>query len=342
MDRRSCLKAMIGTGVALIGHVPSWAARPAPPALSLKTVRTVVSGLHRPEGIAVTRDGKLILSNEESAVAIFDTPGGLRHVGTPIAPCGIAIDPQGRIIIANMGLLTGRPGQLQRLDLQSEKIETLVSELDGRALVASNNPAVASDGTIYCTHSNWGNVRNIGKVAAEGFVYSVAPDGTARIVARDLRGANGCCLGPDERHLYISCTAEGRVKRYLRRDDGTLGDVEDFGPVLGVVVPDHMSDDIRKLGARDRAALGYCDGMAFDRDGNLWITLPFANHIVALTPDGKKHDIIHDPDGKLINMPTNIAWGGADRRDLFIVARGSGAIVQCRTPVAGLRLPNQR
>ena len=342
MDRRSCLNMMIGMGVALAWQGPAKAGRSQPDRVSVTDVRTLVSGLHRPEGIAVMRDGRLILSNEESAVAILDRAGGLKHVGTPIAPCGVAIDPQGRVIIANMGLLTERPGPLQRLDLQTGQIETLVTELEGRRLVASNNPAVASDGTIYCTHTNWGNVRNIGKTAAEAFVYSVTPDGKAHIVARGLRGANGCCLSPDERHLYISCTSEGRVKRYVRSGDGSLGKAEDFGPVLGVVVPDQMVADIRKLDNESRGKLGYCDGMAFDEQGDLWITLPFANRIVALTPAGEIRDILHDPDGEHVDMPTNLAWGGVDRKDLFIVSRGKGSIVACRTSVAGLQLPNQR
>jgi gluconolactonase len=34
----------------------------------------------------------------------------------------------------------------------------------------------------------------------------------------------------------------------------------------------------------ERSQLGYCDGVIFDPMDNRWITLPFANKIVALTP----------------------------------------------------------
>jgi gluconolactonase len=331
--------ALMGAGLATGWPRLGSAATPRKPKAG--PLRTVVSGLHRPEGIAVLKDGRLAISNEDAAVALFDPAHGLKQIGAPIAPCGIAIDPQGRIIIANMGLLTGRPGPLQRLDLRTGTIETLVTELEGRTLVASNNPAVASDGTIYCTHTNWGDVRNIGKTTADGFVYMLRPGGTAQIVARGIRGANGCCLGPGERHLYISSTPEGRIKRYPRAADGTLGPMEDFGPPLGTVVPDHNIADIRALDAAARAQLGYCDGIGFDAEGNLWITLPFANRIVALTPRGEKLEMIHDPDGTLLDMPTNLAWGGTDRRELFIVSRGKGTVVSARTTVRGLMLPNQ-
>lgn len=340
MDRRTCMAALLAAGAALA--IPGSASAGKRNKLSAGPLQRVVDGLHRPEGIAVARDGTLVISNEQSAAALYNQRHGLRLVGEALAPCGVAIDPEGRIIIANMGLLTGKPGPLQRLNLKTGSIETLVSELEGRTLVASNNPVVAKDGTIYCSHSAWGEIRVIGKTRADGFVYRVAPDGQADIVARNIRSANGCCLSPDERHLYVASTAEGRIMRYPRRKDGSLGPVEDYGPPLGVVVPDHLSEDIRKLDARERGTLGYCDGMAFDEAGNLWITLPFANRIVGLTPKLEKLDILHDPDGKLLNMPTNLAWGGPDRRDLFIVSRGNGSVVRTRTSVRGARLPNQR
>jgi gluconolactonase len=72
----------------------------------------------------------------------------------------------------------------------------------------------------------------------------------------------------------------------------------------------------------------------------LWVTLPFANRIVAITPDGRKVDVVHDPDGTMIDMPTNLCWGGADLRTLYVVSRAKGMIVRARTTVAGAPLAN--
>lgn len=312
---------------------------PAP--IAVGDFSVAFAGLDKPEGIAIARDGRLFLSNMQSAIAIVAPGGSVRHVGKPVAPTGVALDGRERIIIANMGLLNGRPGTLDRLDPATGKVETLVLELEGRALVASNAPTVARNGTIYCTHSTWGPVGNIGTTDPGGFVYMVRPNGTAQIVARGLRGANGCCLDRSERYLYVSLTAEGRICRFRRRADGTLGARENFGGVLGAIVPNHMAADIRKMSPAARAALGYPDNIAFDTADNLWICLPFANRIVALTPGGRKVDIAHDPEGRFLVTPTSLAWGGADLKDLHIVSRGSGTIVKARTSVAGLPLANR-
>lgn len=324
MDRRTLLAGMLALTAAK--PAPGRASSVSPPTLRPGDFSPVASGLEDAEGIAVAPDGRLFLSDGRCALAVLELNGQLRRIGPPIAPAGVAIDPQGRAIVANVGLLKNRPGPLQRVDPRTGMVETLVAELEGRTLVHTNCPTVARDGTIYCTHSSWGPAGNIGTTTPAGFVFSVSPDGSARIVARNLRGANGCCFDRQERYLHVVLTAEGRICRFRRQHGGSLGPREDYGPVLGKVVPNQMAAEIRKLSADARATLGYGDGLAFDRAGNLWITLPFSNRIVALTPGRKLVDIVHDPEGSRISMPTNLAWGGAG--DLFVACRGAGTIVR--------------
>jgi gluconolactonase len=329
VDRR---EALVGLAGALA--LPRAAAARAAPRLT--ALSTLITGLDRPEGIAVAEDGRLFLTDHRATLTIRETDGRLTRLGASIAPCGVAIDGQGRAIVANMGLLTGVPGPLQRIDPVSGTVETIADRVEGRMLAASNNPVVASDGTIYCSHSAWGDVARIGKTRDDGFVYMVpAGGGAARVVAHGIRGANGCCLDRGERHLLVASTAAARILRYRRRADGSLEEGEPFGPVLGVTVPDQTIAEIRALPSAERATLGYCDGMAFDALGNLWITLPFANRIVALTPAGRILSMAHDPAGAVIDMPTNLAWGGRGNCDLFVVARGRNAILRGRSNVPG-------
>lgn len=340
IGRRGFVGGLAAFGLAT-GIAPAAAKRQRSPApLSVGDFSLVLDGLDHAEGIAAAPDGRLFLSSAAGALGVLEIDGRLRQIGTPIAPNGIAIDPQGRAIVANMGLLKQVGGPLQRIDVASGAVETLVAELEGRPLVASNGPIVARDGTIYCTHTSWGPVANIGTTTPAGFIYRVKPDGTADIIARSLRGANGLCLDREERFLYCSLTAEARIRRWRRLPDGTLADPEDYGPQLGAAHPDQMVRDILALPAAERAALGYCDGIGFDMAGNLWITLPFANRLVALTPDRRLASIVHDPEGRMIAMPTNLCWGGRDRRDLYVVSRGSGRIVRARTAIPGAPLAN--
>lgn len=307
--------------------------------------RVLAAGLDHAEGVASCHDGRLFISGAAGALGILTPDGALRWMGEAIAPNGVAIDPQGRAIVANMGLLKGVAGGLQRVDPASGRVETLVEALEGRRLAASNNPAVTRSGVIYCTHTSWGPAQNIGNTSAQGFIYRVMPDGSASIVARDLRGPNGLCLDRGERHLYAALTPAGRILRWPLLPDGSLGAAEPYGPPLGRVVPDHMIADIRALPTAQRADLGYCDGIAFDAAGNLWVTLPFANKLVAITPDGRLKLMAYDPEGTMIAMPTNLCWAnlsGAGRapRDLVVVSRGSGRIITTRTRVAGLPMAN--
>jgi gluconolactonase len=324
--------------LALVGRTA--AARAPAPLLTPADFTLVLSGLDHPEGIATTPDGSLFFSSGSGALSIRTPDGSVRYIGEAIAPNGIAIDREGRAIVANMGLLKQRPGPLQRVDPRTGTVETLVDSIEGRQLVASNGPVAARDGTLYCTHSTWGPIGNIGTTAATGFIYRVTPDGRADVVARGLRGVNGLCLNRDERWLYASLTASGRIIRWRRRSDGALGKGEYFGPQLGVVHPDQTVEQIRALPATERAVLGYCDGIGFDAAGNLWITLPFANRLVALTSAARLVPILYDPDGARIEMPTNLCWGGADLRDFFVVSRRGGSIVRARTTIPGVPLAN--
>lgn len=338
IDRRAFLGRTMLAGVAIGLGSAARAARPE--AMPLDAFSAFRSGLDHPEGIAATPDGRIFLSNGGGAIGVVERDGSLRQVGTALSPNGVAIDPQGRAIVANMGLLKKLPGPLQRIDVASGKVETLVDRLEGRELTSSNGPTVARDGTIYCTHSKWDKIAAIGSTTPDGFIYMVRPDGGASIVARGLAGVNGLCLDRRERFLYASLTPFGIIRRWPRRRDGTLGKREDFGPKLGAVVAEQTVQQILAMPTAERAGLGYCDGIAFDAVDNLWVTLPFANKLVAITPQRELVEIVHDPEATIISMPTNLCWGGSDLRDLYVVSRRSGVIARARTAVAGAPLAN--
>lgn len=91
-----------------------------------------------------------------------------------------------------------------------------------------------------------------------------------------------------------------------------------------------------------RSQLGPTDGCGFDQEGNLWVTLVLANKVVAITPAGEVVTVLSDPEGKLMRNPTNVTWGGADLRDLYIGSVVSDYVLKLRSPVAGLPLVHQR
>ena len=303
--------------------------------IPLASLRKVGLGLQRPEDVVVSRDGSVWASDQASACAEIRPDGSLRRVGTAGgAPNGINMDTRGGIVIANFGLGTEPAGPLQRLDTETGRVEILCDEIDGRTLVSSNYPIVDSHGDIWCSHSTWDRAQ-ADKGLADGFVYRVRPDGRVERMADGFQFANGLALDAGESHLYV-CQSIGRnVLRLPIRRDGTLGPAEPYGPVLG-------EPAFPRATPAQRAMFGATDGCGFDQEGNLWVTLVLANKIVAITPSREVVTILHDPTGELMSGPTNVSWGGADLRDLYIGTIRKDYVLHARSPVPGLPLVHQR
>ncbi len=63
---------------------------------------------------------------------------------------------------------------------------------------------------------------------------------------------------------------------------------------------------------------------------------------MAITPQGEVVEVVTDPTGELMRLPTNVSWGGPDMRDLYIGTIGSDYVLHTRSPVPGLPLLHQR
>jgi sugar lactone lactonase YvrE len=74
--------------------------------------------------------------------------------------------------------------------------------------------------------------------------------------------------------------------------------------------------------------------MAFDVAGNLYVAHYGGGDVIILNPKGEPVERI--PVGGL--HPTNVAFGGPDRRILFVTEVGTGAIYRFKTDHAGLPL----
>jgi len=289
----------------------------------------VAVGIDRPEDVVVGKDGRVFASDHQCAVAEIHADGSFTRMGPRGgAPNGVNMDAQGRILIANFGIYDQEPGPLQRFDPQTGLHETLAFEADGRRLGSSNYPVIDRAGHIWCANSTdattWPEALD-GRT--DGFIFVVRPDGSASVVAEGLKFPNGLALSADERFLYCAQTSGADVLRFPI-DGDRLGKGERYGPVLGKLMspadpnPDHNE-------------LGYTDGIGFDAEGALWVCLPAANKVVAITPAGSVETVVHDPDGSVVNHPTNVSWGGADLKDLYIGSIRADYVLKVRSPVAG-------
>lgn len=296
----------------------------------------IAVGIDRPEDVVVSAQGRIFASDHQCAVAEILPDGSLVRMGPRGgAPNGINIDREGRILIANFGIYDREEGPLQRFDPATALHETLVAAVGGRRLTSANYPVMDHDGNIWCANSThaetWPQALD-GR--ADGFIFVLRPDGSCEIVAEGLKFPNGLALSADHKRLFCAQTSAADVLVFDIQPGGRLGTGVRYGPVLGQLagrgLPEVKEED-----------LGYTDGVGMDAEGNLWVCLPAANKVVAITPTGEKITVVHDPSGEVVNHPTNVAWGGPDLKDLYIGSIRADYVLKARSPVAGQPLVHQ-
>jgi gluconolactonase len=290
----------------------------------------IAVGIDRPEDVVVGKDGRVFASDHQCAVAQIFPDGTFKRMGPQGgAPNGINMDPQGRILIANFGIYDREEGPLQRFDPATGRHETLLAEVGGKRLTSANYPVMDRAGNIWCANSThaetWPQALD-GRT--DGFIFVLRPDGSSDIVAEGLKFPNGMALSADETTLYCAQTSGCDVMAFEVQPGGRLGPGRRYGPVLGVL-------------QGDPADLGYTDGVGMDQEGNLWVCLPAANKVVAITPALEVVTLIHDPSGETVNHPTNVTWGGADLKDLYIGSIRADYVLKGRSPTAGQPMIHQ-
>lgn len=288
--------------------------------ITLHEVKTIGHGLVRPEGVMATDDGSVWAADGRGGIARI-MPDGSTEIkgGLGGVPNGICFDIEGNCIIANIG-----NGEVQKINPLREDTHTvLFREADGKKTPAPNFPYVDSIGRLWVSNSTY-------RTDVEDALKNPAPDGCivlyqkgkARVVAEGIYFANGLAMDAEEKYLYVAETMKRRVIRFPVLPDGTLGKLEIYGPDF--------------LGR-----LGFPDGIAFDEEKNLWVTLPMQNTIGFITPEGVFHKFVEDPEGLVIKQPANICFGGPDRKTAYIGSLGGTNIPFFRVPYPGLKLVHQ-
>jgi len=229
---------------------------------------------------------------------------------------GLALDPQGRLVVTAMNDRT-----VFRLEKDGTRT-ILADRYEGKRFNGPNDLVVKSNGSVYFTDTVWG-LRGADKDPAREIPYSgtfLVKNGTATLLLsdKDTPGAfgNGITLSPDEKILYVTAGVRGTM-RYDVLPDDTIANGRLF------------------------VAHGV-DGMKTDERGNLYTTSGGTPGIVQVTsPDGKPLGRFHLPQPAYEPRPrvcaTNVAFGDADFRSLYITA--CTHVFKIRMKVPGSRRP---
>jgi gluconolactonase len=146
-----------------------------------------------------------------------------------------------------------------------------------------------------------------------------------------LNAPNGIALSPDGKRLYVAETYTRRVLYW------TLS-----GP--GQIAPNPKTLDGSCLLTAAIPGQGILDSMKVDAEGNVWaVTMlpdgadPRSNGgLTIVSPEGEVLQFLEIQVGTPTPLPSNLCFGGADRRTLYVTCGGSGLLVRARVSVPGL------
>jgi gluconolactonase len=212
---------------------------------------------------------------------------------------GLALDPSGRLVVTAMNDRT-----VYRLEANGTRT-ILADRWEGKRFNGPNDIVIKSNGSIYFTDTPWG-LRDSEKdtqreIPFHGFY--LVKDGKVTLLGSDAAEhggiPNGITLSPDERSLYVTASRRGTLRYDIKPDDTVSN---------GRVFVNHGGD-----------------GMRVDRKGNLYTTGGGGGPNIQITsPDGKALGRLHLPqpagEPRTRVCATNVAFGDADDRTLFITA----------------------
>jgi gluconolactonase len=261
----------------------------------------------RLEGPSFDRDGNLWCVDIAYGRIFRISPGGefslvCQYDGTPN---GLKIHADGRIFVADY-----KQG-LMLLDPASGAIKPLLEFGSLERFRGLNDLIFARNGDLYITDQGQSGLQ-----APNGCLYRLRATGQLDRLLDNIPSPNGLVLTPDERVLYLAVTRANCVWRvpldFL--DNGAVSRVGVFIQMTGGTGP---------------------DGMAMAEDGSLAVAHVGMGTVWLWNKLGEPIARIRSCAGL---GTTNVAFGGPDRRSLFITESATGQILRAELPVAGLAL----
>jgi gluconolactonase len=276
------------------------------PSSSPSAFTPIVTGYNSPEGPAFDHQGALHFVNWLTSAILRVGPDGaaVEVANTGGIPAGLAFHRDGTLYVADEGaqhhgvLRLGRDGRLS----------PWVQDYQGQPLNGANDLVFDRQGVLYFSDP-WGS--SVEKPI--GGFYRAFPDGRLERLDEGLAFPNGVAVDPAGAAVYLAETGHNRVLRYALGPDGRPGGRTVFAVLEGGPGP---------------------DGMAFDVAGNLYVAHHGEGRVDVLDPQGHLLAPLQTPG----RQPTNVAFGGPDRRTLVVTEVETGAVYRTTVEVPGAPL----
>jgi gluconolactonase len=197
-----------------------------------------------------------------------------------------------------------------------------------------------AEGNLFVSNSSTSTINNVLPElitpSPKGALVCIRKNGKSEVVATGIYLANGTAIDPQEEAVYLLESTRYDCLRIAIKKDGTFGKPEVYSKGFPAIP----------------------DGMAFDVDGNLFVTLPGkakkpdeppvdkillpANQILKVEKSGEWTMLVDDPASEKLDHPTNCAFGGPGLQDLYFANLEGEHFSRVHTNFHGHPLYHQR
>lgn len=252
------------------------------------------------EGPSFDRDGNLYCVDIYMSRIYRVTPRGEWDVVVEYdgEPNGLKFHRDGRIFIADH-----RNGILL-VDPKAGKVIPFLEGPSKQRFKGVNDLIFAANGDLYFTDQGQTGLHD-----PTGCVYRYTAEGRLECLVDNVPSPNGLVLNVRETALYVAVTRANAVWRIPLDEGGTS-----------------------KVGLFVQLFSAGPDGMALDEEGNVVVTHPGLGTVWVFSKRGEPLYQVKSCAGE---MTTNVAYGGDERKTLYITESRSGTLLAARMPVAG-------
>ena len=283
MNRKSCSAMALLLAAAMAG------CEKQPPELSIVApqakVQKLADGFRFTEGPAADTQGDIFFTDiPNNRIHKWSLDGRLStFLENSGGANGLFFDRNGSLLAC-----AGTAGQLVSIDPQG-KVTVLADKYDGKRLNSPNDLWMSPGGGIYFTDPRYGRRDDLPQDGEHVYYLSADRKRLIRVIDDMLR-PNGVIGTADGKRLYVADHGANSTYVYSVNQDGTLSDKRLF------------------------AAQG-SDGMTLDERGNVYLT---GEGVSVFDAGGRNIAAIDVPE-----KPSNLCFGGRDKKTLFITARTS-------------------